>query len=286
MTTGQTREPVLAPASRADDASARSPRAGRPRVTLRRLEPALVILVLLAAWELLSRTGVLSREDFPPVTAIASSFFDDVQTTALWDSVAASIGAWLVGMAIVIAVGIPAGLLLGASSLAYRASHFTLEFIRTIPSIAALPLLMFVYGVSFQLTLMLVVLTALWPLLIQTMYGMHDVDPVTRDTGKAYGLGRIRRLAVIDIPSCTPYMATGLRISGILGLILAIGASLIAGGKGLGALIAQAANNGDTEVLYARLFLTSALGLVVTYGLIRLERRALRWHPSQRETAL
>ncbi|WP_183408258.1 ABC transporter permease [Nocardioides pocheonensis] len=225
---------------------------------------------------------VLPREDFPPVTAILQALVSDLQTSELWAAVGASMEAWVLGMLVVVSIGVPVGMLLGASSISYRMSYLTLEFVRTIPGIAALPILLFIYGIGQDLTVSFVVLAALWPLLIQAMYGMRDVDPVAIETAKVYGVGHIRRVLLVDLPSCLPYLSTGLRLSGTFALIFAIATSLIVGGEGLGAEMARAAVVGDRPLLYARVLLTGLIGLVVALGLTTLERRTLRWHVSQR----
>jgi len=258
-------------------------RAGRTaNGVLRWVEPTLAVVALALVWELASRTGILPREDFPPVTHIASAWFHDIVGPELWAGIAASMTAWAIGMAIVVVVGVPLGMLLGTSKISYQMSYLTLEFIRTLPAIAALPLLLFIYGIGQELTVALVVLAALWPLLIQSMYGMHDVDPIAVSTARVYGVGRTRRFFLVDLPSCMPYIATGLRISGTFGLIFAIAASLLVGGEGLGAAMTNAAMVGDRALLYARVLTTGLLGLAVTFALVLLERRTLRWHSSQR----
>ncbi|MEQ3553773.1 ABC transporter permease subunit [Pseudonocardia nematodicida] len=258
-----------------------------PDVTRRRLvsraEPALVVVAVILVWEVCTRTGILPGQDFPPATEIGAALLADLRGADLWNGIASSMSAWALGMALVTAVGVPVGMLLGASELSYRASYLTLEFVRTLPAIAALPLLLFIYGIGQQLTVVIVVLAALWPLLIQSMYGMRDVDPVAVATARVYGIGRARRFVLVDVPSCLPYIATGMRLSGTFALIFAIATSLIVGGQGLGAEMARAASIGDRPLLYARVLVTGLIGLAVTAALVGIERRALRWHVSQRE---
>jgi ABC-type nitrate/sulfonate/bicarbonate transport system permease component len=263
--------------------------AGRPaalRALLRRVEPGLVVLAALALWELLTRGGVLPSQDLPPFTSVISALAGDMGNPFLWQSIATTMTAWGVGIAVVVAVAVPLGMLLGLSRPAYRASHLSIEFVRTIPSTAAIPLLILLYGTGYRLTVVMVILGAIWPLLIQTMYGVNDVDPVTRDAGRAYGLNRMKQFTRIVLPSALPYVATGLRLSAVIGLILAIAASLVAGGDGLGGAIASAAGAAATEVMYGRILVAGVLGLVVTYAFTRLERRMLFWHPSHRVTQL
>lgn len=249
------------------------------------LEPALVVVCVLALWETLSRTGVVFERALPPPTRVADALVDDVQTAYLWDSVWLTAKAWALGMGIVVLVAIPLGILLGLSRLAMRYTLLTLEFLRAIPSIAALPILMLLYGIGFKLTVVLVILGSIWPLLIQSAYGAQDVDPVARDTARVYGVGKFRRLRLVVLPTAAPYIGTGLRLSGVIAMILAVAATLIVGGGGLGTAIAQAEQSGQTALMFDRIFVAGVLGLVVTITLSALERRLLRWHPSMREAA-
>ncbi|TWH44229.1 ABC-type nitrate/sulfonate/bicarbonate transport system permease component [Rhodococcus rhodochrous J38] len=252
---------------------------------LGRSEPVAVVIGAVLVWELAARFGLLPPKDFPPATLIARAFLADLRSAELWTGITASLEAWGIGMLIVIALALPAGVLLGSSAITYRLSYLSLEFIRTLPAIAALPILMFTYGVSQQLVVALVVLAGLWPLLIQTMYGMHDVDPIAIASAKVYGIHGWRRFLLVDLRSCLPYIATGLRVSGTFALIFAIAASLIIGGQGLGDAMAQAARIDDRPLLYARVLTCGLLGLCLTLGLAVFERRALCWHSSQRGVA-
>lgn len=262
------------------------PRARWTRRALCWLEPAVVLLAILGLWELVARRGGLDSATLPPPTSIAAALEEDVRAGGVLRDAWISIKAWAAGLALVAVIAPTIGVAIGLSRLAYSATHLTIEFVRTIPSIAAIPFLVLLYGVTFKLTVVLIVLTALWPLLIQTMYGVQDVDPVARETARAYGLGWYRRLTRITLPTAAPYIATGLRLSGVIAMIVAIAASLIVGGQGLGAAIADAERGGLIPLMYGRIFLTGLLGLAVTIALTALERRMLHWHPSQRLSSL
>jgi NitT/TauT family transport system permease protein len=256
-----------------------------PRRVLRYIEPVICVMAVLGIWEFVSRTGLVYEQALSPPTWIARALVSDVQHGSLWVSVWQTVEAWLLGMGIVIGIAIPVGVLIGTSKILSRASFVTLEFLRAIPAIAALPILVLLYGIGFKLTVVLVILGALWPLLIQTMYGVQDVDPVTRETARVYGLGRFRIFRLVVAPSAAPYVATGLRISGVTGMILAIAATLIIGGKGLGEAIAESQQTGLIPQMYDRIFIAGLLGVVVTLSLRALERRFLHWHPSTRTAA-
>jgi ABC-type nitrate/sulfonate/bicarbonate transport system permease component len=123
---------------------------------------------------------------------------------------------------------------------------------------------------------------AFWPLLIQTYYGMHDVDPVTVDTARSFGLGRLARLRRVELPSAVGFIATGLRISLTVALILVVTAQLVIGVPGLGKDISIAQAGGDVPATYALVIATGILGWILNTAASAGERRLLRWHPSQR----
>jgi ABC-type nitrate/sulfonate/bicarbonate transport system permease component len=248
-------------------------------------EPVLAVCAFTGLFEILAQTNALGRDLLPPIEKIASSFATDVTHGALWSATWITMRSWAIGMAIVVAVGVPVGLACGSSRLAYHALHLPVEILRTIPSIAALPFLVLVYGVGSKLTVILVVLTALWPLLLQTMLGVRDVDPVALDTARCYGLGRARQFRQVSIPSALPYIVTGLRLSATFGLLLAIATSMFAGGAGLGNQIFTAQEEFNTPLLFARTIFAGLLGLIVYYVLIAFERRSLAWHASHRRSA-
>jgi ABC-type nitrate/sulfonate/bicarbonate transport system permease component len=115
------------------------------------------------------------------------------------------------------------------------------------------------------------------------MYGVQDVDPATKDTGRAYGLRRTQLFTRIVLPSALPYITTGIRLAAVTGLLLSVASSLIAGGGGIGFMITNALFSGVPELAYARIVLTGIVGLVLTLLLTLLEVRVLFWHASVRK---
>jgi ABC-type nitrate/sulfonate/bicarbonate transport system permease component len=153
---------------------------------------------------------------------------------------------------------------------------------RPVPSVALVPLAVLVFGLGITTKVFLVVFAATWPLLLQTIYGVQDVDPVAMDTMRSFGLGRLRRLVVVTLPSASPYVATGLRLSSSVALILAVTAELVVGSPGLGSQITAAENGNSTALVYALIVATGALGWALSFGIRQAEARALAWHPAYR----
>jgi len=98
-------------------------------------------------------------------------------------------------------------------------------------------------------------------------------------------VSRFERLYRIKLPSAVPYIGTGLRISSTVALILAFTAELFMGTPGLGQKMNFAESYGLNDQLYALALATGFLGIAIHVLFAAVERRALKWHPSQRVEA-
>jgi ABC-type nitrate/sulfonate/bicarbonate transport system permease component len=262
--------------------------AARERRPLRGVEPVIFVLSIVSAllfWELISRTGVISQRDLPAMSTSFQELSSLMQTSHYWWSFADTVRGWFLGLLVAAVLAIPIGIVLGSSELAGAAFRVPIEFLRPIPSAALIPVLFLTIGTNLKSELFLAAFGAFWPLLVQTMYGVRDVDPVAIETAKSFGVGRFERLYRITLPSAAPYIATGLRISSTVSLILAFTAELFMGTPGLGQLVNYAQSYGLETQLYALALATGFLGVGIHVVFTTLERRALRWHPSERERA-
>jgi ABC-type nitrate/sulfonate/bicarbonate transport system permease component len=266
-------------------ASQGAPEAVGRRGRRRALDPVVFLLSMaaaLAAWELVSRAGVISERDLPSMSASFGELWSLMHDGSFWGALAQTFRGWALGLAAATALAVPIGIVLGTSDFAARAFRVPIEFLRPIPSAALIPLLFLTLGTTLRSEVFLAAFGAFWPLLVQTMYGVRDVDPLAIDTGRSFGVGRFERLRRITLPSAVPYIATGLRIASSVALILAFTAELFMGTPGLGQKVNFAQSYGLNEELYAYALATGFLGLAIHLVSTAAERRALRWHPSQR----
>jgi ABC-type nitrate/sulfonate/bicarbonate transport system permease component len=246
------------------------------------LLPILTTLAVIVAVELIIRGGLVLQTAFPTPTAVFRDLWDSFTTSDYWLAVWNTMKGWAMGLGLAIVVAVPLGILVGTSNVLYRSVRLVVDFLRPIPSIALLPLLILLFGISLDLKVFMAALGAFFPLFFQTMYGVQDVDPVARDTAAAYRLNRVMRFVFVDLPGATPYIATGLRISASVSLVVCVATELIVGVPGLGAGIFKAQYAGQLAHMYALIVSTGLLGLLIAIGFNRLERVTLRWHPSQR----
>jgi osmoprotectant transport system permease protein len=181
-----------------------------------------------------------------------------------------------VSTVVVIAIGIPLGIVLSR-----RWARFISVPIlgianagQAIPSIGMLVLLAIIYGVGFQMAVVALVLYALLPILRNTMVGLKQVDPFVIDAARGMGMGPLRILFTVELPLAVPVMLAGIRVA----LILNVGVATLAtytNAGGLGDLIERGIVFYRMPILVTGCLLTIALALVVDW-LAGLAERKLR----------
>lgn len=241
------------------------------------------VAAVLVAFEVVARLGVLPARSFPPVTVVLATLIQLVQTGDFWADFGRTLQGWAVGLGLAAALAVPIGMLVGSVEPVYRALRAIIEFLRPIPSVALIPATIMLFGIGTGMKVFLVAFASFWPILFQSIYGVQDVDPGIKETARVYGLGPLARFVWVIIPSTAAYVATGLRISSAIALILALTAEIVVGVAGLGRAIMIAHTAAAVPRMYALIAVTGILGWLLNGGFQRMERWFLRWHPSQRE---
>jgi len=244
----------------------------------------LSVLASLALWELVSRTNTISQHDLPAMSTTVSALWDMVQTGSFWHAFFQTVRGWALGLGLAIVLAVPIGIALGSSDFAASAFRVPIEFLRPIPSAVLIPVLFLTIGTNLKSEVFLATFGAFWPLLVQTMYGVRDVDPIAIDTARSFQVGRFEQLRRVILPSAVPYIMTGVRISSTVALILAFTAELFMGQPGLGQTLNVVSTFGLNDQIYALALATGCLGVAIHFVTVAVERHVLRWHPSQRRT--
>jgi ABC-type nitrate/sulfonate/bicarbonate transport system permease component len=255
----------------------------RQRVLATTLEVTVPILVLVA-W------GVASAGSdtyyFPPLTDILSTFADTWVFERVGSDVVPSLVRMGLGFGIAVVVAVSAGLLLGMSRCARRASAPIVEFLRAIPPPALLPFAILVIGVGDSMKVFIIAFVCVWPVLLNTIDGVTGVDPTLRDTTRMYGVGKRDRLLRVMLPAASPQIFAGMRTSLSLALILMVISEMVASTNGIGYFVLQSQRTFAIPEMWSGILLLGILGYVLNGAFVLIERRVLRWHRGARASAL
>ncbi|MFI7080408.1 ABC transporter permease [Micromonospora sp. NPDC049903] len=245
------------------------------------LLPVLTTAALLGTWQAAAGTGVLPAE-VPPASAIATWLWANIGTAVLWTAVSQTLAHWAAALVIGVTLGVLVGAAMASVPVINELLLGVVEFFRPIPVVVYLPIMLLLLGARPVVVVVLAAVAALWPMLLQTLYGVRDVDPVTTDTARVFGLTTPQRLLWVTTPSMLPYLFTGLRIASTITLLVAIAMELIGAVPGLGNTLATYAGNGRYDATYGVIVIAGLLGVGLNAVFERLERRALRWHSAYR----
>ncbi|MFI6538051.1 ABC transporter permease [Nonomuraea sp. NPDC050547] len=233
--------------------------------------------------EAAGRLGIVSTARFPLASTVLATAARLAMDPAFLLDVGATFAGWALGLLLTVAVAVPAGLLLGSVPPIEAALRPVIEFLRPIPSVALIPLAAFVFSERLDMKIAMIVYASVWPVLINTMYGLKEVDPLAKETLRAFGFGRIAVLLRVSLPSTAPFIATGIRVAATIALILAISTELLAGGSsGIGAFIILAGSSPDGLTLtVAATVWAGVLGVVTNGAFAWAERRLFHWRAAR-----
>lgn len=237
------------------------------------------VLLTLLLWELLSRSAWLPKGVLPTLGECARALSVALVVPSFWTgAVWQTLWLWGCGLALVTVVGLPMGLALGLSASTYAVCRSTIDFFRSVPNVALLPLLVMVFGTQGEMVLTMVLLGAVWPVLIHAVAGVRAIDPVVFETARVFHIGRFRRFFLIVLPGALPFIATGFRVSAALSLIIVVVTGLVSGAPGLGKELTLAQNATNTPLVFGLVLFVGALGLCLNGLVSLLEKPLLRWH--------
>lgn len=190
--------------------------------------------------------------------------------------------AWtfVLGLALAIVIGSVLGVMIGASPGLDRALQPLLEFMRAIPPPAIVPVAGLLIGYNEPMKLLVVVLAALWPILLNTAAAVRQIDPLLMEVARSFRLSIWQTAWRITLPSIVPALLLGIRVAIPLTIILALLVEMLTSLPGMGSLMIQSQRNFQSSEVYALLVLVGLFGLVVNNAFLVIESAILRrWPP-------
>ncbi|MCB0041155.1 MAG: ABC transporter permease, partial [Caldilinea sp.] len=257
-----------------DELGGRSP--SRPWPLERWLPPAL-LLAGLALWEVAARAGWISALFFPPPSAITLTLLRMVGGADFW----AGLGSTLMRLTAGVLIGGGAGLLLGWLMGVSRPLRVALAplvaALHPLPKLALFPIVLVILGIGESSKVALVALTAFFPMLLNTLAGVQQIDPTHWEVAANYGATGGKLLRRVVLPGSLPMTLTGLRLAVNGALVVTIAIEMLSARQGLGATIWLAWQTLRTEDLYATLVVIGGLGLASNQLLESATRLLLPW---------
>lgn len=265
------------PAGTPAPAARRSAAEHLARASARQLAGFLLPLAVIAVWEIAARAGAVNTLLLPPPSRVFLTLWEAAVEGSLWVDLGYSIRRWIIGFAF----GGGFGLLLGAlNGLSLRSENLTdtsVQMLRTVPFMGLTPLLVMWFGLGETPKVILIAVASFFPVYINTLAGVRNVNKGFVEVGQSFELSRIELLYRVILPAALPEILTGIRYSlGIAWLALVI-AELMAAESGIGYWLLQGREAVRVDIVLASLVVFSVAGKVMDATLRLIEGRVLHW---------
>jgi ABC-type nitrate/sulfonate/bicarbonate transport system permease component len=242
-----------------------TPAAVRPRRRPSRdfLLGAGTLVAFVLAWKLVHLSRLFPPWAFPAPEQVLGAFVKTLESGELLKNTWASVARQIVGVVLAALVGIPGGLLLGASR-DFRAALLPFcRMIYPIPGIAWIPLAILWFGIGFKSTVFVIFFTGIWPILFNTMAGVTTLDGQYTDVARVYLAPRMFYVWRVLVPGSLPFIITGIRLTYGVGWRVIVGAEMISSITGLGFMIDDARWQLRPDVMVAGMITIAMIGWVM-----------------------
>lgn len=237
------------------------------------------VVLLVAAWDLVVRLGLVDRLFLPPPSAVAESFRDLAQT-GLIDHVSATLSSAFAGFLLGTVVGVVLGVMLGILPRVNEVVAPFMTMMNAMPRIALAPLFVLYFGIGAKSHIALVFSLVVFIVLTNTIAGTQSVDREYIVLARLLNASRTEIVRKVVIPTTVPWIVAAMRLSWAYALAGAVVGEMFLGQQGLGYLISAGSGVFNIALIFTALAITVIIAWVFD-NLIRLaERKLLRWRPA------
>ena len=241
------------------------------------------VLVVLVAWELYGRALNPVFLSYP--VAVAGAMVELVGDGTLFQATLQTLRALVVGFAIALVVGIGVGFLMGRYHLVSLTLDPFVTALYNTPSVALIPLIQLWFGLGLTAKIVIVSMSAFFPIVINTFTGVHNTSQGLVDVVRAYGATPRQISTKVVLPNSVPFIMAGVRLAVGRAVIGVVTAEFFTAISGLGGLVIAFSNTFATAKLFVPVLTLVALGLGLTSLAKWAERRMTPWKESERAAA-
>ncbi|PWJ25019.1 ABC-type nitrate/sulfonate/bicarbonate transport system permease component [Branchiibius hedensis] len=215
-------------------------------------------------------SAVVGSDTVPAPLTVARELGGLVGTSQFWAAVVQTLVSTALGVLVCVAIGVPLGILIGANAYVRGSTGLLVEFMRTIPPVAVIPLGLLLYGPSLAMKVLVIVLGAVWPMVLHACYSVRDIRQSHRDVATVFDVPRRVRWLHIYLPSILPGCALGLRIVVTVALLISVACEVVGGAPGVGNALVQAQVANDLPLSYAYIVTAALIGVALNLATHRL----------------
>lgn len=235
---------------------------------------------ILAIWQIAAASGVVdARFSSSPLGAVKGLGYL-AESGNLWGATVSTLRSVALGLGIALAIGIPLGLVTGRSVILHGLAEPIISVMYSVPFVVFLPIIIFWFGIGDTARIVIIVWSAIFPLLINVVAGARNLDSNYLQVSRVFCASRRRTLWSVALPGTMPYILAGIRQSVGRALVGAIVAELFMGTNGLGYVVQTETSNFEMDHAMAAIAVIGVVAVVLTKGVAFLEQRLTFWSGS------
>lgn len=215
---------------------------------------------------------------FPSLQNILLEFRETWLFEHFWTDAVPSLLRLLIALPVALVLGIGIGLFLGMNRRAENALRPLIDFIRSTPSTALLPLLIMLLGTGSEMKIVMIAFVALFPIMLNTIDGVAAVDPQLRKVSRTFHIRPLHRVLFILLPSASPQIFAGARVGLAIGFIAMVISEMVGRPGGIGYFILNSQRQFDMTAMWGGLVALGLLGFIANALFKIVEHRTLAWH--------
>ncbi|MER9254061.1 ABC transporter permease [Mesorhizobium sp. M0184] len=236
-----------------------------------------VLIAFLAIWQVSSSAGWVNAAVLPPIDMIVAALWKGLAGGTLLGDIAISLQRAGLAFAAAVLVAIPLGLFMGQVRTVETALDPILQVFRQTSALALYPVFILLLGLGEASKVFVIFWATLFPLLLNTIGGVKQVDPKLLEMARVYGARQLTVFRRVVLPGAVPSIFVGLRLSATTALLLLIASEMIGANKGIGFQVMNAQYNFQIPLMFAAIVILAGLGLIANQALVSLQRRLCRW---------
>jgi NitT/TauT family transport system permease protein len=244
------------------------------------LRPLLLIVIILALWDLVIRIFKIPPYLMPTPEAIVRQI-GKTWPMLLKESVP-TLYATLGGFGLSILIGVPVAMLVAYSPLVESFLYPLVVFSQSIPKVAIAPLFVVWFGFGLFPRMLVAFLLGFFPIVVSTVMGFKSIEKDMIDLARSMGASKWKMFFKISLPQSLPSIFSAMKVSITLAVVGAVVGEFVGANSGLGYVLQRANGNFDQPAIFAALVVLSAIGVLLFVAIDMLERFAIPWHASQR----
>lgn len=239
------------------------------------------IVGFLLGWELSTRFEIINPFYFPPLSKILVKGYELFANGTIWEHMWFSLTNFLIGFGVSVVFGVVIGVPMGWYRGVHKMFDPLLSGIYATPLIALLPLIIMMFGLGSVSKIIMTVLAAVFPILINTMVGIANTDNRLITMSRAFGARDSQIFMKISLPGSLPYIVAGMRVALGRALVYIVVAEQYGAATGLGYLSSVAAQRFQMAAMFVPILIIAGLGAGLNETLKIIERRLDKWKPQK-----